>query len=125
MFFLSIPMSLIGLITFLSIYKTDLALARTLTLVTLAMFQWFNALNCRSETKSIFQIGIFSNFWLIIATATVLTLQVLLIYTQCMQQIFGTVPLSLHHWLYAFKVSSSVLCIEELRKYITRKFFIS
>lgn len=123
MFYLSIPMSLIGLFTFLYYYQTDIALARTLTLLTLAMFQWFNAWNCRSETKSIFQIGLFSNFWLILATITVLLLQIAVIYIPYMQHIFRTVPLSLHHWIYAIGVSSGILIIEETRKLIYRFFF--
>ncbi len=125
MFYLALPMSLIGLATFMSLYKTNIALARTLTLVTLAMFQWFNALNCRSETKSIFQIGIFSNFWLVIATLVVFLLQLLVLYVPFMQHIFRTVPLSLHHWLYAVGVSCSILIIEEIRKWITQRFFVS
>lgn len=123
MFYLSIPMSLIGLVTFMSLYKTDIALARTLTLVTLAMFQWFNAFNCRSENKSIFTIGIFSNFWLIMASITVFLLQLLVLYTPFMQKIFRTVPLSLHHWGYAVGVSCSVLIMEEIRKCIARRFY--
>ncbi|MDP3787979.1 MAG: HAD-IC family P-type ATPase [Candidatus Chromulinivorax sp.] len=122
MFYLSLPMSLIGLITFISMYQIDIALARTLTLVTLAMFQWFNALNCRSETKSIFQIGLFSNYWLIIATAAVFSLQFIVIYTPFMQHIFKTVPLTFNHWIYAITASSSVLVIEELRKFMVRRF---
>jgi Ca2+-transporting ATPase len=124
MFYLALPMSLIGLATFMSLYKTDIALARTLTLVTLAMFQWFNALNCRSEQKSIFQIGLFSNFWLIIATLAVFLLQLLVIYAPFMQHIFKTVPLTLHHWMYAIGVSCSVLIMEEMRKFIVHRFFI-
>ncbi len=125
MFYLSLPMSLIGLVTFMSMYQTDIALARTLTLVTLAMFQWFNALNCRSETKSIFQIGLFSNFWLMIATAAVFSLQFLVIYAPFMQHIFKTVPLTLNHWTYAITIPSCVLIIEELRKFIVRRFWTS
>ncbi len=121
MFYLALPMSLIGLATFMSLYRTDIALARTLTLVTLAMFQWFNALNCRSETKSIFQIGIFSNFWLVVATLVVFILQLLLVYAPFMQHIFRTIPLDLYHWLYAIIISSTVLIIEEARKWIVQK----
>ena len=36
------------------------------------MFQWFNAWNCRSLTKSVFQLGFFSNKWLILATIFVI-----------------------------------------------------
>jgi len=35
-------------------YRTDIAKAWTISLAVLAVFQWFNAWNCRSESKSIF-----------------------------------------------------------------------
>lgn len=121
MFYLALPMSLVGIFTFITMYQTDIALARTVTLVTLAMFQWFNALNCRSETLSIFQIGLFSNFWLTVATITVFFLQALVVYAPFMQQIFKTVPLTPAHWLYAVGIASSILIIEEIRKFIMRR----
>lgn len=123
MIFLALPMSLIGLFTFISLYKTDIALARTLTLVTLAMFQWFNAYNCRSQTKSVFTIGLFSNFWLTLASIVIFLLQALVLYMPCMQKLFTTVPLSLYQWMYAIAVASSVLFIEEARKMIMRRYF--
>lgn len=125
MLYLSLPMSLAGLFTFIYHYKTDIVLARTLTLLVLTMFQWFNAWNCRSENKSIFQLGLFSNGWLILATLAVLFLQVGVIYLPFMQQIFRTVPLTKDHWIFAIGISSSILIIEEIRKLIYRTFFSS
>ncbi|MBD3271231.1 MAG: HAD-IC family P-type ATPase, partial [Elusimicrobia bacterium] len=40
------------------------SLARTMAFTTLAAFQWFHALNVRSQDESVFKIGIFSNKWL-------------------------------------------------------------
>ncbi len=123
MFYLSLPMSIAGLITFVSLYQTDIALARTLTLVTLSLFQWFNALNCRSLEKSVWTIGLFSNFWLVVASITVLILQIIVLYVPFAQQIFSTVPLSLNQWIYAIIVASSVLIMEEIRKRIWPFFY--
>ena len=119
--YLSLPMSLISLGVFLYYYQVDIVLARTLTLLIMAMFQWFNAWNCRSEKQSIFTIGLLSNKWLILATATVFILQFGVIYLPFMQTIFRTTSLEIHHWGIAIGLSSLILIAEEIKKYITRK----
>lgn len=116
MIYMAIPMGIGSLYVFSRYYEHDLAYARSATLLTMAMFQWFNAWNCRSETKSIFQSGLFSNYWLIIATSGVFLLQILLIYTPFMHSIFGTVPLRLADWILICSLSFLLLVIEELRK---------
>jgi len=115
----AVPMAIGSLFIFLNYYQANLAHARTMTLVTLAMFQWFNAWNCRSTTKSVlFQIGIFTNKWLIIASLFVLFLQGLLVYTPIMQHIFKTTPLSLTDWFIIICTSIPLFLVEELRKII-------
>ncbi len=47
----------------------ELTQARTMAFTTLAMFQVFNALNCRSREKSVFRLGLFSNPYLLGAIA--------------------------------------------------------
>ena len=123
MLFVSIPMGLGSLWVFLQYYQTDIAYARTMTLLTMAMFQWFNAWNCRSETQSIAQLGFFTNPWLIAATVFVLGLQVLLIYAPFMQLIFDTVPLSLQDWGLVFAISAPIVLFEELRKLCVRRWY--
>lgn len=120
MFFCAVPMALGSLFIFLLFSTVDIPLARTMTLLTLGMFQWFNAWNCRSETLSIFQLGWWSNKWLILATIVVVSLQVLLLYVPFLQSIFSTVPLNGYQWLFAGIVSSTILWIEEARKLIAR-----
>lgn len=119
MLFIAIPMGLTSIIMFwwyYSIKQTGLAHARTITLITMAMFQWFNAWNCRSEHKSLFSLGFFSNRWLIAATLFVLFLQVLVLYTQPLQSIFKTVPLSVQDWFVVIAVSVPIMALEEIRK---------
>lgn len=110
-----------SLMVFLSLYKTNFATAQTMTLVCMAMYQWFNAWNCRSEKLSLFQTGLLKNKWLIGATILVFLLQIIVIYVPALQILFKTVPLTFLQWGLAFLVASSIIFIEELRKAIFRK----
>jgi Ca2+-transporting ATPase len=115
---MALPMAMGSLGIFICYYKSNLAYARTMALVCMAMFQWFNAWNCRSERQSIFTLGIFTNHWLIAGTLFVLLLQLIMVYVPCMQLLFNTVALSLHDWLIICAVSSSIVLFEELRKWL-------
>lgn len=126
MMYFAIPMGVVSLIIFTWCYDgtpASIPYARTMTLVAMAMFQWFNAWNCRSERKSLFEIGLFANRWLIAATIFVLSLQFLLVYTPFLRYIFKTVPLSASDWGIIFGLSAPILLIEELRKLISRHIF--
>jgi P-type Ca2+ transporter type 2C len=120
--YISVPMALISL-TLFYYYQSNLALARTMTLTTMALFQWFNIWNCRSERKSIFSIGFFTNKWLVIACCFVFFLQLLVLYVPFMQTLFRTVPLTFNQWLLITALSSSIIIIEEVRKWFSRRFF--
>jgi len=119
--YMAIPMGLVSLLMFTWYYEADEQYARTITLLTMAMFQWFNAWNCRSEDRSLLEIGLFSNRWLIAATSFVLFLQIVLLYAPFMQRIFKTVPVSLSDWLLVIAVSAPIILIEEVRKYFVRR----
>lgn len=121
MIYMAVMMGVGSLAIFMMYYKTDLAKARTITLITMAMFQWFNAWNCRSENKSTFTLGILTNRWLLLAMAGVFALQFLVVYAPFMQIIFKTVPISGYEWLLALVVSSSMLIVEEVRKFVVAK----
>ena len=119
--FYAVPMALGSLWIFMRYYQTDLALARTMTLLCMAMFQWFNAWNCRSENRSLWSIGLFTNRWLLAATSFVLFLQLLLIYTPWMQYIFKTVPLNAQQWGLIIAMTAPIVLIDELRKWVVRR----
>ncbi len=124
--YLAIPMGLSSLIMFWWSYDgtpASLDYARTMTLITMAMFQWFNVWNCRSEGKLLWQIGFFSNRWLILVALFVLSLQMGVVYLPFMQYIFKTVPLSFGDWGIIFCLSGSIIFIEELRKWFVRHFW--
>lgn len=120
MFFMSVTMMIGSLFIFRELFDTDIVKAHTMTLLVLAVFQWFNAWNCRSEEKSIFRMNPFSNKFLIGASIIVIALQFMAIYTPFMQKILSTKPLSLYDWLLAISIGFSIIIVEEIRKLIFR-----
>ena len=123
MLFMAIPMGIGSLIIFLLYYQNNLAHARTMTLITMAMYQWFNAWNCRSTTRSLFSIGLFSNKGLIVIMALVLALQSAIVYVPFMRYIFKTVPLSAHDWIIIIAMTAPIIIMEEMRKVIARRWY--
>lgn len=100
----------------------DPAKAWTISLTLLAVFQWFNAFNCRSHHLSIFQMNPFSNLYLIGALGVVVTLQIGAMYTEVGQKLLRIVPLSLTEWGMILAVASSIVIVEEVRKFANRNF---
>ena len=123
MLFMAIPMGIGSLALFLMYYQTDLAYARTMTLITMAMYQWFNAWNCRSTTRSLFTIGLFTNKGLIAVMALVLALQSAIVYVPFMRYIFKTVPLSGSDWIIIIAVTAPIIIMEEIRKTVARRWY--
>jgi len=96
----------------------DIIRAQTLGFTTMAMFQVFNSLNCRSRTKSVFKLGLFTNKYLFGAIATSVSLQVLATTFSPLQVALGTIPLSIWDWVTIILVSSSVFFADEIRKLV-------
>ena len=116
MFLMAVPMMVGTLFLFSRYYQGDIVKAGTISLTVLAVFQWFNAWNCRHESKSIFQLNPFSNKFLVGATIIVASLQVVAIYVPFMQKILQTTGLNLFDWIIVIFVASSIILVEELRK---------
>ncbi len=104
-------------------FRTDLPKALTMSLTTLAIMQWFNAWNVRSQDQSVFKINWLSNKFLFLATFIVISLQIMVIYWHPLQVLFRTVPLTLFDWLLAIIISSFIIIAEEIRKYLWRTYF--
>ena len=131
MFLMALPMAIGTLYLFQKYFsagggsslggETDLTKALTISLTTLAVFQWFNAWNCRSESKSIFQMNPFSNKFLVGATGIVILLQLFALYTPFLQKILHTTPLSLSEWLTIIPIAGSIILVEEIRKFFYRR----
>ncbi|MFW5719646.1 MAG: cation-translocating P-type ATPase [Candidatus Dojkabacteria bacterium] len=94
--------------------------ARTAALITLVMFQWWNAFNARSVDNSVFTIGVFKNKAVILAVCVDFCLMLLAIYTPFMQNLLGTVSVDVQILLMGLFVSFSVILVEEFRKFMQR-----
>lgn len=101
-------------------YQEDIVKGWTVSLTTLAAFQWFNAWNCRSETKSIFSESPFTNRYLFLTFIFVIILQGMAIYAPFMHKILYTTPLSAAEWLKIISVAFSIVVVEEIRKLVYR-----
>ena len=117
---MALPMSVGALFLFDTYAAEGFAKASTMVLTVLAVFQWFNAWNCRAEETSLFALNPLVNIYLIGATATVIVLQLAAVYTPFMQNVLHTVPLSAADWLVIVPIAFSVVLVEELRKLLAR-----
>lgn len=76
----------------------NLAAARTMALTTLVFVQLFYVFECRSERFTPFELGFFSNRFLIVAVICSIFMQLLILYLPFFQHIFKTVPLNGWQW---------------------------
>jgi len=95
--------------------------AGTMAFNTFVLFQFFNILNVRNDTFTVFRRETFSNRLLWVALAAVVALQVAVTHWGPMQRLFDTTSISLSQWTLCLSVASSVLWLEEARKFTTRK----
>ncbi|MHC2990471.1 ATPase [Pontibacter sp. HJ8] len=94
--------------------------ARTLAFMTLVACQLFYSLAKRNPTKSIFQIGVFSNRYLIGAIVLGLLLQLVVIGIPFMQRAFNLQWLDLKGWIMVLFLGLVPLLINELFKIFRR-----
>uniref|UniRef100_A0A1I8IVB4 Calcium-transporting ATPase n=1 Tax=Macrostomum lignano TaxID=282301 RepID=A0A1I8IVB4_9PLAT len=92
----------------------------TMTFTCFVLFDMFNALSCRSKSKSIFTIGLFSNRTFCIAVGLSLIGQLLVIYVPPFQAIFQTEALYATDLLFLVCLCSTVFWISELAKLMHR-----
>ena len=82
-------------------YTADVGLARTGGFVTLVLSQLIHVFECKSETRNIFRIPLFSNMFLVISVICSLIMTLGVIYVPFLQNIFKTVPLGMNEWMIA------------------------
>lgn len=95
--------------------------ARTVAVNTLVMFEIFYLFNSRYISDSIFNVdGFLGNRYVLIAIAVLVLFQLAFTYVTPMQTLFGTTDIGFSVWLKIILVSSSVLFLVEIEKYILR-----
>lgn len=97
----------------------EVAYYQTMTLTALAAYQWLNAWNARSETRSLARLSLFSNKYLIYATLTVVALQLIAIYSPPMQKLLGTTALELSDWGIILGMAAAIILVDEIWKKVS------
>ena len=111
--------AVITLLTFLyCLYGMDLNLdrARTLTFTVMVLAQLFHALNNRSENRSIFALGLWTNKPLLATVGLSALLQVGIVSWPSVQSIFKVVPFDPEHWFFAIGIGMLPLVAMEIWK---------
>ena len=83
----------------------DIGVARTMALTTLVFAQLFYVFECRSERFSPFELGFFSNRFLVVAVVCSVFMQMLIIYLPFFQNVFKTIPLDGWQWVLILLIS--------------------
>ncbi len=96
----------------------SLAEARTAVVNVIIMVQSFYLLNCRSRTRSMFAIGIFSNPWLLAGLAVTWAAQLAFTYLPVMNRLFHTAPVRAEAWLYIVAIGVFTFLVIELEKWL-------
>ncbi|TPX36280.1 hypothetical protein SmJEL517_g01646 [Synchytrium microbalum] len=94
----------------------------TMTFTCFVFYDMFNSLTCRSQTRSIFTIGLTSNPMFLYAAAFVISGQLLVIYVPFLQAIFQTEAISLYDLSRLVLLASTVLIADEIRKWHFRAY---
>ena len=118
--------SILGFGTFI-VYYLELASgvpvdsARSVALTTMVFFQFYQAMNCRSETLSIFEMHPLSNPFLFVSIIGAFFAHLAVLYVPALQYVFRTVPLDFGQWVIVVVSSVTVVIGVELDKFIRRR----
>ena len=91
---------------------------QTMVFTVLTLSQLFHSLAVRSETASLFSIGLLSNLPMLGAVLFTFCLQMAVIYLPFLNQLFHTQPLPLFDLLVCIMFSSVVLFVVEIQKWL-------
>jgi len=95
--------------------------AQCICFVTLLLTRLVHAHNSRSETRSLFEIGMFTNRWLWGAIGLSVLLMVLVIYTPGLQNVFNTYSMTAGDWGVCLGFALTILVAAEAAKTTRRR----
>ncbi len=120
--------SLIGICTLL-IFMYDLFLgsqdvdtARTMAFTALVMAQLFYVFQCRSERYGIFELGLFTNPYLVVAVLLSFGMQLAVLYVPWLRPIFKTVALDWQQWAFVLVFSGWSIVLDAFARVVRSVF---
>ena len=97
------------------------ASARTAAVGVFVFGELFYLFNCRSLTRSMFSVGVFSNRWLLAGVGIMIALQLAFTYLPIMNRIFHSEPIGLTQWALILGIGLVIYLIVEVEKWVRRR----
>jgi len=94
--------------------------ARTVAVNTFVITELFYLFNCRSLSKSIFQLGIFTNMWVFGGVAVMLLIQIVYTYLPLMNRLFHSAAIDADSWVRIVLAGLAAYIIVEAEKKLRR-----
>ncbi len=99
----------------------SVAESRTVAVNLFVMVELFYLFNCRSFTRSMFSIGLFTNPWVIVGSLAMIALQLLFTYLPTMNALFQSAPIGLDAWWRILAVAAFAYFIVGVEKTVTNR----
>jgi Ca2+-transporting ATPase len=115
---MSVTMLVVTLGVFEYYLRQNEEVAHTAVFIVISMLQVFNALNMRSLKQSLFEIGFLSNKYINMAFVVSFALQLVVVYTPFLSGVFRFDELPLLDLLVLVALSSTVVWVAEVYKYL-------
>jgi len=98
-----------------------IAEARTVAVNLFVMGEILYLFNCRSLTKSVFEVGFFSNLWVFGGAGLMFVLQLLFTYVSVMNTALHSSPIGLDAWLRIMAAASLIMVAVGIEKWFVRR----
>ncbi|MBC8519398.1 MAG: HAD-IC family P-type ATPase [Gammaproteobacteria bacterium] len=98
----------------------DIDAARNSTLLLMVLFENVHVFNCRSESRSIFQLSPLRNPLLLFGTVLAQLIHIGAMYVPWLQRVLGVQPISFEHWLQLLGIALLLMVVMEIQKKINR-----
>jgi len=92
------------------------AIRQTMAFTSIVIFEWFFAFQSRSPEKGVWELGLFSNRWLLMCMVLGLGQQLFVVYLPLANDIFHTRPLTYVEWFWTLLPGVALVMIEAARK---------
>lgn len=95
-------------------------IARTVSVNVFVMVELFYLFNCRSLTKSMYQVGLFSNRWIGVGVTCMIALQLAYTYLPFMNRVFHSAPIGWDAWWRILLTGVFVYAVVGFEKWVRR-----
>ncbi|APS45766.1 carbonate dehydratase [Piscirickettsia salmonis] len=92
--------------------------ARTTTVNVIVMCELFYLFNCRSLNRSMFDIGVFSNVWVLVGVVGMVLLQLAFTYLPAFNYLFNTTSIGWQSWLWSVMAGLLVYLVVGFEKWL-------